>query len=60
MESEVCVLCKTEQSNDNFYNKNRECKECNIKRSLKCYNENRDKISNQQKYIMKKKRKIIA
>ena len=40
---------------DNFYNKYRECKQCNIKRSTKRYNDNKDKISNQQiKYIMKK------
>ena len=30
MESKVCVLCKTEKNIDNFYDKNRECKQCKI------------------------------
>ena len=54
MESKVCVICNTEKSIDNFYNKYRECKPCNIKRSTKRYYENKDKITDQQKYIMKK------
>ena len=32
----VCVISNTE-SNDNFYNKYRKCKQCNIKRVLKRY-----------------------
>ena len=55
MDRKVCVVCNTEKSIDNFYNKYRECKPCNIKRSTKRYYENKDKISNQhKKYIMKK------
>ena len=33
MDSKICVVCNIEKSNDNFYNKYRECKPCNIKRS---------------------------
>ena len=32
-----CVVCRTEKNIDNFYNKYRECKTCNIKRVLKRY-----------------------
>ena len=32
-----CVVSDTEKSIDNFHNKYRECKECNIKRVLKGY-----------------------
>ena len=51
MESKVCVICNTEKSNDNFYKKYRECKQCDIKRSLKRYYENKDKLSNQRKFF---------
>ena len=49
MDSKTCVVCSTEKSIDKFYNKYRECKQCNVKRSLKRYYENKNKISNQQK-----------
>ena len=39
-----------------FYNKYRECKPCNIKRSMKRYNENKDKISTQQKIYYERNR----
>ena len=29
-----CVVCNTEKCIDNFYNKYRKCKQCNIKRVL--------------------------
>ena len=51
MDSKVCFVCKIEKSIDNFYNKHRECKQCNIKRSMKRYYENKDKISMQQKTL---------
>ena len=54
MDSKVCVICNTEKSIDKFYNKNRECKQCNIKRSKKRYYENKDKLSNQRKLYYKK------
>ena len=47
MESKDCVICNTEKSIDNFYNKYQECKPCNIQRSMKRYYENKDKLSNQ-------------
>ena len=50
MDSKVCVICNTEKSDDNFYNKYRECKQCNIQRSMKRYYENKDKLSNQRKF----------
>ena len=54
MESKVYVICNTEKSIDNFYNKYRECKQCNIQQSMKRYYEKKDKISNQQKNTMKR------
>ena len=56
MDSKICVVCNIEKSIDNFYNKYRECKQCNIKRSTKRYYENKDKISNQQKIYYEKNR----
>ena len=55
MDSEVCVICNTEKSIGNFYNKYRECKQCIIQRSMKRYYEDRDKLSNQQKKYFEKK-----
>ena len=43
----ICVICNTEKSVDNFYNKNRECKALNIKRVLKRYYIEKDKILQQ-------------
>ena len=37
MDSKVCVICNTEKSNDNFYNRYRESKQCKIQRSVKRY-----------------------
>ena len=42
MESKVCVVCNPEKSFDNFYNKNRECKQCIIEKNLKRYSKNKD------------------
>ena len=49
MESKVCVFCNTEKMIDNFHKKYRECKQCNIQRSIKRYNEKKDNLSNQRK-----------
>ena len=54
MDSKVCIICNTEKSFHSFYNKYRECKQFNIKRSLKSYYENRNKTSNQQKNCYEK------
>ena len=60
MDSKICVVCNIEKSIDNFYNKYRECKQCNIKRSTKRYNDNKDKISNQQKKYYEKNREKLS
>ena len=52
MDRKVCVICNTEKSIDNFYNKHRECKQCNIRRCLKRYYKNRDKYQVNKNYIM--------
>ena len=40
----VCVDCNTAKSIDNFSDKYKECKTCNIKRVLKRYHNNKDDI----------------
>ena len=59
MESKVCVVCKIEKSIDNLYNKYRECKQSNIKRSMKLYYENKAKLSNQRKKVYEKNRDVL-
>ena len=59
MDSKVCVVCNTEKSIDNFYNKYRECKPCNIIRSTRLYYENKEKISNQHKKYYEKNRDVL-
>ena len=59
MDSKICVVCNIEKSIDNFYNKYRECKPCNIQRSVKRYRENKDKISNQQKLYYEKNKDVL-
>ena len=54
MDSKICVVCNIEKSNDNFYNKNRECKQCIIQRSMKSFYENKDNSSNQRNLCFKK------
>ena len=54
METKVCVVCNTEKKIDNFHNKYRECKPCDIKRSTRRYFENKEKISNQHKLYYEK------
>ena len=59
MDNKICVVCNTEKSIDNFYNKYRECKPCNIKRSMTRYNDNKEKISNQRKLYYEKNREVL-
>ena len=54
MDSKVYIVCKIEKSIAKMYNKHRECKPCNIKRSMKDYYENKDKLSNQRKIYCEK------
>ena len=60
MDSKVCVVCNIEKSIDIFYNKYRECKQCNIKRIMKRYYENKDKLSNQRKLYHEKNRDVLV
>ena len=46
MRVKILLFGKLKKSIDNFYNIYRECKQCNIKRILKRYYENKDKLSN--------------
>ena len=59
MDNKICVVCIIEKSIDNYYNKYRECKQCNIKRSMKRYNENKDKLSNERKLYYEKNREML-
>ena len=59
MNSKVCVVCKIEKSFNTFYNKYRECKQCNVKRSTRRYYENKDKISNQKIVYEKNRDKLL-
>ena len=59
METKVWIVCKTEKNIDNFYNKYRECKPCNIKTSTRRYYENKDKITNQQKLYYERNRDLL-
>ena len=54
MNTKTCTICNIEKDINNFYKKYTECIDCNRARGLKRYYENKDKISNQQRYIMKR------
>ena len=58
MESKICTHCNIEKHINNFYKKYSECKDCNIKRGVKRYYDNKDKISMQQKIYYEKKMEI--
>ena len=59
MDSKVCVVCNIEKIIDNFYNKYRECKACNILRSTRRYYENKEEKSNQHKIYYEKNRDVL-
>ena len=56
MGSKICTQCNIEKHINNFYRKYSECKDCNIKRGVKRYYDNKDKISMQQKIYYEKNR----
>ena len=56
MENKICTVFKIEKHINSFYKKYSECKACNIKRGVKRYHNNKDKISNQQKIYYEKNR----
>ena len=53
------LFAKLKKKIDKFYNKYRECKQCNIRRSKKRYYENKDKLSNQRKLYYEKNRDVL-
>ena len=55
----TCVSCNTEKCTENFYEKYSECKDGNIKRGVKRYYDNKDKISIQQKMYYEKNRDTL-
>ena len=59
METKVCGFCKTEKKIDNFYNKYRQCKPCNIFRSTRRYYGSKDKISNEHEIYYEKNRDVL-
>ena len=56
MESKICTQCNIEKDINNFYKKYSECKDCKIKRGVKRYYDNKDKISTQQKIYYERNR----
>ena len=54
MDSKICVVCNIEKSIDNYYNKYRECKKCNIKRSINVIMKIKINYQINENYIMKK------
>ena len=56
MDTKMCTICNIEKHINDFYKKYSECKACNIKRGVKRYHNNKDKISNQQKIYYEKNR----
>ena len=56
MENKNCTVCKFEKQINNFYKKYSECKNCNIRRGVKRYYYNKDKISIRQKVYYEKNR----
>ena len=59
MDTKICSMCNIEKHINNFYKKYSECRDCNRARGLKRYYENKDKISNQQKFCYEKNREKI-
>ena len=56
MDNKICTVCKIENQINNFSKKYSECKASNIKRGVKSYFDNKDKISIQQKIYYDKNR----
>ena len=56
MDRKICTHCNNEKHINNFYKKHSECKDSNIKRGVKRYYDNKDKISVQQKIYYEKNR----
>ena len=59
MNTKMCIICNIEKDINNFYKKCSECIDCKRTRGLKRYYENKEKISNQQKFYYEKNREKI-
>ena len=60
MESKTFTQCNIEKYINNSNKKQSECKDCNIKRGVKRYFDDKDKISIQQKiYYQKNRDKLL-
>ena len=59
MENRICTLCEIEKQINNFYERYSECKDCIIKRGVKGYYDNKDKISIQQKFYDEENREKL-
>ena len=57
--TKIVLFAILKKSINNFYNKYREYKQCNIKRSTRRYYENKDKLSNQRKLYYEKNRDVL-
>ena len=55
MDKKTCTVCNIETFILNYHKIYSECKDCNIKRGVKRYFDNEDKISLQQKVYYEKK-----
>ena len=54
MDKKTCTVCDIEKHINKFCKNNSKCKDCNIKRGVKRYFDNKDIISIQQKLYCKK------
>ena len=59
MESKICTQCNFEKHINNSYKNYSECKNCNIKRSVKRYFADKDKLSIQQNFYEKNRDKLL-
>ena len=60
MENKICTVCKIEKHINKFYRNYSECKDCNIKRSVKRYYNKKDRISIQQVIYHEKNREKLV
>ena len=59
MEIKTCTVCKNEKHINKFYKNYSQRKDCNTKRGLKRYYDNKDKISIQRKICFEKKDELL-
>ena len=59
MDNKICVVCNIEKSIDDFYNKYRQSKPCNILGSTRRYYENKYKILMQHKIYYEKNKDVL-